>query len=95
MRKSEIVKGGLYVEKTPSKHTDKLQKITVLDVKQHYELNKKTHIGHRNYTYVYYKTNEGQFYPAANSTDNRPLILDGLVGCILLSEFKKQFTPLN
>jgi hypothetical protein len=46
-------------------------------------MNKKTGKGYRKYTYIYSKTVEDSFYPAANGG-----YLDGLVGCELLSKFK-------
>ena len=95
MKKADLKSGLICIEKRPSKHTPALHKVEVLKVTQHYEMNKKTYIGHKNYTYVYYKTCEGQYYPAANSTDRELLILDGLIGSCLLNDFKKQYTINN
>ncbi len=78
--------------KAVSTHTDKLHQITVLSVKKHFEswYNKKTNKGgKKNFTYVYYKTNDGTFYPAANHG-----YLDGLVGCIKLAEFNRKYKPV-
>jgi len=77
----------------PYSHTDKLHQITVLSVKKHYESwynNKTGKGGKKNFTYVYYKTNEDTFYPAANRG-----FLDGLVGCIKLSEFNRKYAKVN
>ncbi len=97
MKKSEIVKGMLFVQKAPYPHTEQLQRVSVLSIKQHYEHGKKSHNWRekRMYSYVYYKVCEGQYYPASNGTPRNPLILDGLVGCCLLTEFKTTFKPLQ
>jgi hypothetical protein len=79
-----------YTEKKPSDYTSKLQSIVVLSVRKHYEsfYHKKTGYGHKNFTYVYYKTKEDSLYPARNGG-----YLDGLVGCIKLIDFRKTFIP--
>ena len=79
-----------YIEKKPENYTNKLQKIVVLNIRKHYEstYNKKTNkSSHRNFTYIYYKTKEGTLYPARNGG-----YLDGLVGCMKLTEFKAKYT---
>ena len=94
MKLEDIKKGLICVEKQAAKHTIKKQIIEVVAIRKQYELNKKTYKGYKNYTYVYYKTCNNQFYPAANTSENSPLFLDGLVGCTLLTDFKKQFNIL-
>jgi hypothetical protein len=79
-----------YTENKPENYTDKLQTIVVLSIRKHYEsfYNKKTgKSGHKNFTYVYYKTKENSYYPARNGG-----YLDGLVGCTKLAEFNRTFT---
>jgi hypothetical protein len=95
MRTQDIAPGTQWIEKKPDTHTDKLQKVTVLKIRQHYESGNKHPYKPRNYTYIYYKTNEGQYYPAKNRTERNLFVLDGLVGCHKLTEFKKLFTPIN
>lgn len=82
----------LYRELKPENYTTKLQEITVLSIRNHYEswYNKKTGKGgHKNFTYVYYQTNYNTYYPARNGG-----YLDGLIGCIKLIHFNHKFIPL-
>jgi hypothetical protein len=49
MKKSELEVGTICTDKTnPHKQ------VRILDIRSHYEMNKKTYVGHRNYTYVCY-----------------------------------------
>lgn len=78
-----------YTEKKSENYTDKLQTVIVLSITKYYEsfYNKKSgEQGYKNFTYVYYKTKEETFYPARNGG-----YLDGLVGCMKLTEFNHKF----
>jgi hypothetical protein len=98
MKKSDILEGQIYQQIKPSKHTEKLEKVEVLSLRSHYESAKKApYKGKRNYTYVYTKTCNGQYYPDANKVglNEYPHYLDGLVCCMLLSDFKRNFKLIN
>ena len=93
MSKFNIERGSKFEQLKPSKHTEKLHVIEVGNIRTHFEYGKNGK--GRNYTYVYYKTPYGSYYPAANSTERQPLYLDGLVGCIKLTELNSQYRPIN
>lgn len=93
MKSSEIGYGQKFEQLKPSKHTEKLHVIEVRNVRTHFEYGKNGK--GRNYTYVYYLTPSGSYYPAANSTERQPLFLDGLIGCIKLTELNSQYRPIN
>jgi len=93
MKTTEMVYGQKFEQLKPSKHTEKLHIIEVVDIKKHFEYGKNGK--QRNYTYVYYKTPYRSYYPAANSTDKQPLYLDGIIGCIKLSKLNSQYKPIN
>ena len=86
MKKSDLKVGTKLIEKKPSKHTSKLHCITIKGIYSGY-----SHATNRGFTYYICMTNEGTYYPAANSTDNSPLILDGLMGDYTLSRLKKEY----
>ena len=75
-KKEDLSIGSELIEKQPDDYTEKKQEIIILRL-----LN----------SYVYYKTKENTFYPARNSTPNKPLYLDGVIGIITLSDLKKEF----
>lgn len=86
MKKSEITKGTILIQKHPSKHTDKLHNIRICGIYQGYDSYKK-----RSYTYYTAITCEGQYYPCSNQSDFPGSILDGLVGSYNLSQLKKEY----
>ena len=86
MKKSELTRGTILIEKKPSKHTDKLHKIEIMSIHTQY-----SHLKNRCYTYYIVQTCCNQWYPAANSTYERPLILDGLMGSYDLSKLKREY----
>ena len=86
MKKSDITIGTQLIEKIHSKHTEKLHKITIKGIYEGWDYTKN-----RRYTYYIVMTNEGSYYPAVNSTDNRTLILDGLMGDYTLSRLKRDY----
>lgn len=86
MKKSELIRGTILIEKKPSKHTDRLHKIEIMSMHTQY-----SHLKKRCYTYFIVQTCKNQCYPAANSTYKRPLILDGLMGDYDLSKLKREY----
>ena len=90
MKLQDIQKDSKWIEKKPDTHTTKLQEVTVLNIRQHYETSNNPPYKQKNYTYIYYKTNEGTYYPARNNG-----YLDGLVGCYKVREFTRLFKPLE
>lgn len=86
LTKDKLEYGLRLIEKKPSKHTTKLHKLVVLQVYTGYN-----HNNNRQYTYVCAKTLEGSCYPAANSTPDKPLRLDGLVGTYTLKKLKAEY----
>jgi hypothetical protein len=86
LKKSDIIEGLELIELKPSKHTTKLHHIVILGVHTGYN-----HYKNRSYTYYTAKTKENTYYLAANSTDNRPLYLDGVVGSHSLAELKANY----
>lgn len=93
MNKFNIETGSKFEQLKPSKHTEKLHVIEVKSVKQHFEHGKNGK--GRNYTYVYYLTPYDSYYPAANSTVKEPLFLDGIIGCMKLTELKSKYRLIN
>lgn len=90
MKKSDLKYGTILIQKKASKHTDKLHKIEIKGVYMQYSYAKN-----RCYTYYTVMTCEGQCYPAANSSYERPLILDGLIGTYDLSKLKREYKILE
>ena len=86
LTKDKLEYGLRLIEKKPSKHTTKLHKMIVLKVYTGYN-----QWNNRQYTYVTTKTLEGSCYPAVNSTPERPLYLDGLVGTYTLKKLKAEY----
>lgn len=86
LTKDKLEYGLVLVEKKPSKHTTKLHKIKVIKVYEGYN-----YTNQRAYTYVTAQTLENSFYPAANSTPDKPRYLDGLMGTHTLKELKANY----
>lgn len=95
MTRKELESGSIFIEKKPAKHTTKLEKVERLSFRTHFETSDKAPYKRRNYTYVYFYVCTGQYYRAANSTEDRPLYLDGLVGCMKLTAFKAKYRILS
>lgn len=86
LTKDKLEYGLILIEKKPSRHTTKLHKIKVIKVYEGYN-----HANQRAYTYVTAQTLENSFYPAANSTPDKPRYLDGLMGTHTLKELKANY----
>lgn len=86
LTKDKLEYGLILVEKKPSRHTTKLHKIKVIKVYEGYN-----YANNRAYTYVTAQTLENSFYPAANSTENKPRYLDGVFGTYTLKKLKAEY----